>query len=125
MTADPSFKGRYLGKLTPEAPGEYRLVYQPADQNEPVEAQLHVSVAPEELRFPQVNRVAMEKWSSETGGQLIELPDLASLEERLQGKAVLSHFHREASVWDNALTLALLIFLYSLDVGLRRLVGLS
>jgi len=33
--------------------------------------------------------------------------------------------HSEKTLWDNAWLLGLLIFLYSLDVGLRRLMGLS
>jgi hypothetical protein len=32
---------------------------------------------------------------------------------------------REATLWDNWLMLALLIGIYSIDVGLRRLIGLS
>jgi hypothetical protein len=125
LAADPSVKGRYRGKFTPEATGEYQLVYRPDDQADSAEARLHVSVAPEELRHPYVNRAALEQWATASGGQKIELASLASVEERLQGKSVPTSFHREATVWDNGLTLALLIFLYSLDVGIRRLVGLS
>jgi hypothetical protein len=33
--------------------------------------------------------------------------------------------HREASLWDNWLMLTLLVVIYSIDVGLRRLSGLS
>ena len=33
--------------------------------------------------------------------------------------------HREATIWDNWITLAMLVFLYCVDVGVRRLMGLS
>ncbi|HTU21666.1 MAG TPA: hypothetical protein VMG10_26755 [Gemmataceae bacterium] len=125
LTADPAVKGRYTGKFTPKQAGEYRVAYNPTGAADPVEARLRVTVAPEELRQPNVNRPALEQWANASGGQTVELPDLASIADRLQGESKLTELHREASLWDNWLTLAILIFLYSLDVGLRRLVGLS
>jgi hypothetical protein len=125
MTADPAVKGRFTGKFTPTAAGEYRVAYTPGGQLEPVEARLRVSVAPEELRQPNVNRPALELLANASGGQLVELPDLAVIADRLQGESKFTELHREASLWDNGLTLAVLIFLYCLDVGLRRLMGLS
>jgi hypothetical protein len=124
LAEDPAVKGRYTGKFTPSAAGEYRIAYNPSGAD-PVEARLRVAVAPEELRQPNVNRPALEQWASASGGQMVELPDLAVVADRLQGDSKFTEFHREASLWDNWLTLALLIFIYSLDVGLRRLVGLS
>lgn len=125
LTADPAVKGRYTGKFTPARGGEYRLAYNPTGSADPVEARLRVAVAPEELRQPNVNRPALEQWANASGGRMVELPDLAGIAEHLQGESKLTEFHREASLWDNWLTLTILIFLYSLDVGLRRLVGLS
>ena len=125
LTADPAVKGRYVGKFTPGSAGEYRVAFNPAGASDPVEARLRVTVAPEELRQPNVNRPALEQWATTSGGQMVELPDLAGIAEHLQGEPKSIGFHRETSVWDNWLTLAILIFLYSLDVGLRRLVGLS
>ncbi|MGH7222152.1 MAG: hypothetical protein ACRELF_02895, partial [Gemmataceae bacterium] len=125
LTADPAVKGRYTGKFTPSRAGEYRVAYNPSGAADPVEARLRVTVAPEELRQPNVNRPALEQWANASGGQMIELPGLATIADRLQGESKFVEFHREVSLWDNGLTLAILIFLYSLDVGLRRLVGLS
>jgi len=125
LTADPAVKGRYVGKFTPASAGDYRVAFNPAGASDPVEARLRVTIAPEELRQPNVNRPALEQWASASGGQMVELTDLASIPERLQGESKFTEFHRETSLWDNWLTLAILIFLYSLDVGLRRLVGLS
>jgi hypothetical protein len=125
LAADPTVKGRYLGKFTPPSAGEYVVGFNPPGSSDPVEARLRVSMAPEELRQPNVNRPALQQWAAAAGGQLVELPDLESIPEQLRGESKFTEFHREASLWDNGLTLALLIFLYSLDVGLRRLVGLS
>jgi hypothetical protein len=123
LGADPSVPGRYAGKFTPATAGEYRIVW--AGGPEPVEARLRASVAPEELRHPNVNRPALQTLAAASGGQMVELDEIASISDRLQGQAKYTELHREASLWDNGLTLALLIFLYCLDVGIRRLVGLS
>lgn len=123
LTPDLANKGRYTGKFTPPSAGEYKISY--AGGGEPVEARLRVSVAPEELRQPNVNRTALEALAHDSGGAMIELPDVGSVEDRIEGKSKTVELHREASLWDNGLTLTLLIFLYCLDVGIRRLVGLS
>jgi hypothetical protein len=125
MTPDPAVKGRYLGKYTPQKAAEYVFTFAPGGKAEPVEARLRASVAPEELRQPNVNRVALEQMAATSGGRLVELPDLAVITEYLQGESKFTQLHRETSLWDNGLVLGLLIFLYCLDVGLRRLLGLS
>jgi hypothetical protein len=125
MTADPAVKGRYLGKYVPEKQGEYVFTFAPGGKAEPAEARLRVSVAPEELRQPNVNRTALEQMAAASGGKLVELPELATINEYLQGDSKFTELHRETSLWDNGLFLGLLIFLYCLDVGLRRLLGLS
>jgi hypothetical protein len=125
LAADPATKGRYTGKFTPQATGEYRVLFEATGGTEPVEAKIRVMAAAEELRHPNVNRPTMELLAGISGGQLVELPDLATIPDRLKGDARFTELHREATIWDNWLTLALLILLYSLDVGLRRLTGLS
>lgn len=125
LTADPTVKGRYTGKVTPKSMGDYRLTFEPGGAAEPVEARLRVMDASEELRHPNVNRPALESLAGTSKGFMVELPDLANVADQLKGEAKLTKLDREASLWDNWLTLALLMFIYSLDVGLRRLVGLS
>jgi len=125
LTADPVVKGRYVGHFTPPTAAEYRISYTAAGQTDLVEARLRVSVAPEELRNPNVNRPALEQLATSSGGQLVELSGLDSIAEQLQGESNYTELHRETDLWDNWMTLALLIFLYSVDVGLRRLLGLS
>jgi hypothetical protein len=60
-----------------------------------------------------------------TTGRLVELHELALIPPTLKGESTLTQVHREASLWDNWLILAVVMFVYSLDVALRRLAGLS
>ena len=125
VSADPQVPGRYTGRFTPASSGEYTVSYTPIAQKEPISARLRVIAAAEELRQPNVNRVALEQVAAASGGMMVELPELASIEDKLKGESKYTERHREASLWDNWLVLVLLIFLYTLDVGLRRLSGLS
>ncbi len=79
----------------------------------------------EGLRHPKINRVALRRMAAVSGGLLVELNDLASIIDKFKGEIKLTQLHREATIWDNWLTLAILIILYCVDVGLRRLAGLS
>src|SRR5262249_41698830 len=103
----------------------YRVTFEASGDSRPVEAKIRVQAGGEELRHPNVNRPTLELLAHTSGGKLVELPDLASIPDQLKGDTKLSELHREATVWDNWLTLAVLILLYSMDVGLRRLTGLS
>jgi hypothetical protein len=124
LVADQATKGRYTGKVTLEKAGEYRIAYE-SGGGPPVEAKIRVMVAPEEMRHPNVNRPALELLASTAGGKMVELPNLGSVVDQLKGETSVTERHRESTLWDNWLTLALLVGLYSLDVGLRRLSGLS
>jgi hypothetical protein len=125
LRADPSTKGRYTARHVFERTGEYRVAYDPGNGVAAVEARVRVMVAPEELRHPNVNRPALQALAANSGGKMVELPDLGVIPENLKGETKLTAFHREATLWDNWLTLAALVFIFSLDVGLRRLTGLS
>ncbi len=125
LSADPATKGRYTGKFALKEAGEYRVAYEPGGSEPVVEARIQVRLAPEELRHPNVNRVALEQLAGGTSGRLVELYDLASIPPTLKGESTMTQVHREASLWDNWLILVVVMFLYSLDVALRRLAGLS
>jgi len=125
VKADGAIKGRYTGRFMPKVAGNYRLAYEPEGGEESVEARVRVITAADEMRHPNLNRTALESVSNSSGGQVVELTDLASIPDKLKGEVRTSHLYREASVWDNWLTLMLLVVVYSVDVGLRRLVGLS
>ena len=125
VVADPHVKGRYTGKFTPRNAGNYQVTYNPGGNDDKVEAKIRVMPAADEFRHPNLNRATLEALSNTSGGQVIELTDLASIPEKLKGETQSSHLYREATIWDNWLTLTLLVCVYSVDVGLRRLAGLS
>ena len=125
LLADKFAKGRYTGKFTPNETGDHRVLYQPNDSPKSVEGKLRVMPSSEELRDPNLNRPTLEMLASTTGGKVIALSDLKSLPEQFKGEPMLVEVHREASVWDNWFTLVLITLIYAVDVGLRRLSGLS
>lgn len=125
LDADPTHPGKYIGQITPREEGAYVLRYEPRDGREPVQAEIRVMAAPEELRRPGVDRQSLEMLANATDGRLLELGDFPKLPELLKGEPQLVEIHREQSVWDNWFVLSLIVLLYSIDVGIRRLVGLS
>ena len=126
LTADRDVKGRYTAPFRPKEAGDYRLTYAGDGKGETtVEARLRVESSPAELRQPNVNRPALERLAKAGRGKMLELDGLETFKEKLEGKPRTSELHRERTLWDNGLVLGLLILLYSLDVGLRRLMGLS
>lgn len=124
LRADKSKEGLYTGSFVPEQTGVHRLAYQPPDGGPAVEATVQVLIAPEEYRHPNVNRPTLELLASATGGEVLKLSQLNTIADKIEGKEELKSLHREATLWDNWLTLALLICVYSLDVGIRRVMGL-
>jgi hypothetical protein len=126
LTADPELKGRYTGRFPLTAVGDYRFTYTPeGNAATPIEAKVRVLTAPEELRHPGVNRREMQLLAGSSGGRLVELHELNVIPEQLKGESKFNLLRREATLWDNWLLLAVLMGVYSVDVGLRRLVGLS
>jgi hypothetical protein len=125
LAADPATKGRYTGKFPLQNTGEYQVTFDPGGGAEPLVGKVRVLVAPEELRHPNVNRPVLEQLATASGGRLVELPDLATIADRLQGETKLQRSQREATLWDNWLLLAVLVGIFSVDVGIRRLTGLS
>jgi hypothetical protein len=124
LTADRDVKGRYTGTFPLERAGEYRVVYNPDGQ--PIEAKVRVTPNREEMRHPNVNRKALERLAQTSAhGQMVELWDVGQIPERLKGETKRGQVPLERDVWDNWLVLCVLILLYSFDVGLRRLAGLS
>ncbi len=123
VVADHAKPGRYTGRFTPESVGVHRLTYQPAGSSK-VEAKIRVLIAPEELRHPDVNRKVLEFVAIASGGQVVGLTELGTIPEQLTGKNDQQQLHHEATVWDNWLTLGILVLTYAVDVGIRRVMGL-
>lgn len=125
LTRDPALPGRFSGEFVTDTEGEYRVVYDPGSEVAFVESKFRVAAAAEELRRPNLNRATLEVLASGSGGQLIELTELSTVPGLLRGQSKLIPVHREASLWNNWLTVILLATIYSVDVGLRRLRGLA
>ena len=125
VAADPSARGRFSGGAAPVAPGDYRVAFDPGGGLPPVEARFRVLAATEELRNPSADPSALSLLAATTGGRVVFADELGGLAKEIKGETKRQEVHREASVWDNGLMLGLLVVLYSLDVGLRRLAGLS
>ena len=125
LSLDPNKPGRYRGKLTPKQAGLHKIRYQPSDGSKPVLANLQVVEAPEEYRYPHLNRQSLADLAGSTEGKVVELTDLAQIPDRLKGKVTLKEMRQQASLWDNWLTLVVLILVYCVDVGIRRISGLS
>jgi hypothetical protein len=125
LESDGAGQGRYVGWLVPRLQGDHRMTLETADNQEPVMAELHVQYAAEELRRPGLDRPALELLGNQSGGQLVELANLAKLPEKLHGETKFTELHREETIWDNWFTAVLLGLIYCVDVGIRRLTGLS
>jgi hypothetical protein len=125
LDADPSTKGRYLGRFRVPAVGDFRFNYAAGN----AEARLRVLASAEEMRYPNVNRTVLRTLAETTGGELVELSDpnwAQKIVSKLKGEPkVVKRPPVEATIWDNWMVLTLLVFVYTLDVGMRRLGGLS
>jgi hypothetical protein len=134
LVADPAVKGRYTGNFPLEREGAYQVTYHPGSGASPIQSEVRVLTAVEELRHPNVDRVGLQRLGDISGGQLVELTDIATIPEIKgpDGKALLkgqtsisAPVKHEKDIWDNWLVLSVLVLLYCLDVGFRRLAGLS
>jgi hypothetical protein len=120
LAADRATPGRYSGRLLADVPGTFRLQYIQGSGSSPLEAHVQVATATEELRRPNVNLPALKQL-----GKIVRLQELKTIADNLRGETKVTELHREATIWDNWLLLVILICVYSLDVGLRRLAGLT
>jgi hypothetical protein len=135
LKADPDNKGRFFNADTDKVPfqfpmvGDYRISF--GTGANATEANFSVKRSSEELRFPNVNRGKMKLLADATNGKMAEMtdPDFAKtiLEriEQSQLQTMTEKKPRTASIWDNWMLLTLLVVVYSIDIGLRRLAGLS
>jgi hypothetical protein len=127
LQQDSRRPGLYRGSFLPAEAGKHAVTFTPptGDAEQGAEALLNVMMSPEEFRQPQLNLATLEGLSQATGGSLIPLDQLGSLERRLTGTTLSTTRQDQATLWDNWLVLVILVLVYSIDVGIRRLMGLS
>ncbi len=116
--------GHFRALWQPPRQGVYRLRYRDAAGRD-LATDLRASDADREMRNPTVDRTGMALLADRTGGRLLEPGRLHRLGDLLEGDAVRVDRSMEDEIWDNWLTLLLLVGLYCLDVGVRRAMGLT
>jgi hypothetical protein len=114
--------GLYRGRWTPPDPGEYAFTHADA-ANRRATASALVAPSEAELLRPDVDRDALGRLADTGGGELIEIDELSRFAAALEGEAVEQRRVVEQEVWDNWLTLLVLIGLYCTDVYVRRMTG--
>jgi hypothetical protein len=114
--------GLYVGVFTPESVGRHRvgLAEQPT-----LVGEVTVAEPGRERAQPSVDRDALEAIADVSGGTLVEIGDFASLPQRLAATSVETRATFEDDLWDTWPVLVLLVGLFCVDVGIRRLSGSS
>lgn len=116
--------GHFRGRFTPDVEGRHEIrLTTPAGDT--LDAVVTIASPNREFRDPTVDRQMLGTLAQSTGGDLLELHELPDLSARLTGQPVMAQTTLQAELWDNWLTLVLLISLYCLDVGVRRFLGLT
>ena len=113
--------GLYRGAFTPEGVGRYVLTATSAAG--PLSADLAVQASSRELARTAVDRGALRGLADLTGGAVLEPDAFSTLPYRLAETAVETSRTLEDDVWDTWPVLVLLVGLYCVDIGIRRLSG--
>jgi hypothetical protein len=113
--------GLYRGAFTPEGVGRHVLTATSAAG--PLSADLAVQASSRELARTAVDRGALRGLADLTGGAVLEPDAFSTLPYRLAETAVETSRTLEDDVWDTWPVLVLLVGLYCVDIGIRRLSG--
>jgi len=128
--------GLYTGTFTPEAPGRYEVRHLSGADGEPeLVGELVVDTPRRERSTVSVDREGLRSLADLTGGDMVEIESFSSIPYRLDERFAAAspgepagaerQSRLEDDVWDTWPVLALLVTLYCIDVGIRRLSGLS
>lgn len=113
--------GFYRGVYTPETAGRHVLAATSAAG--PLSADLIVAASSRELARTAVDRPGLRALADLTGGLVLEPDAFSTLPYRLAETAVETSRTLEDDVWDTWPVLLLLVGLYCVDIGIRRLSG--
>lgn len=116
--------GHFQGFWTAGKPGVTDIT-RVAEGVEPLSAMVHVRRAMRETMNPSIDLHLLGELADLTGGGVLQLNQIGQLRDKLEGEAVKWVRTHEEEIWDNWLVLLLLVALYSTDVGLRRMMGLT
>jgi hypothetical protein len=115
--------GLFTGSLALDAPG--RHVVRHGDPGAALVGEVVVAAPTRERARPAVDRDALEALADLSGGAVVEVAQIDSIPYRLTTEPVEKGVVLEDEVWDTWPVLALLVGLYCLDIGVRRLSGSS
>lgn len=116
--------GLWQGGFVPVVAGRHAVRYEPV-AGAPLTAECLVAEPTRERARPDVDRDLLASLADLSGGAVVEVDDIATIPGRLTATAVASKRIHEDDVWDTWPVLVLLVGLYCIDVGIRRLSGLS
>jgi len=116
--------GCFRGTWRAAKVGDYRLTYTD-ERGTSVSAAVRVAESGRELLRPDVDRDTLGSLAEVSGGGMLELDQIAQLPQKLQGETVTVQRIHEEEIWDNWITLLLLVMLYCTDVFVRRTSGLT
>jgi hypothetical protein len=119
--------GLYAGSFTPDSAGRYGVRHGPAAAgvSAGLAAECVVSEPSRERAQAGVDREALRSLADLSGGAVIEMADFSTIPYKLTKTAVEARTSLEDEIWDTWPVLLLLVGLYCLDVGIRRLSGSS
>lgn len=115
--------GLYAGTFTPDVAGRHDLRH--GDGVSGLSAECVVSEPSRERAQAGVDREALRSLADLSGGAVIEVADFSTIPYKLTTTAVEARTSLEDEIWDTWPVLLLLVGLYCLDVGIRRLSGSS
>jgi len=113
--------GFYRAAYTPETAGRHVLAT--TAESGPLSADLIVAPSSRELARTAVDRPGLRALADLTGGIVLEPDAFSTLPYRLAETAVETSRTLEDDVWDTWPVLVLLVGLYCVDIGIRRLSG--
>lgn len=113
--------GLYRGSYTPDQSGRHVLAANSVAG--PLSADLVVAVSSRELARTAVDMSGLRTLADLTGGAVLEPAAFSTLAYRLEEATVETSRTLEDEVWDTWPVLVLLVGLYCVDIGIRRLSG--
>lgn len=111
--------GLYAGSIVLDAPG--RHVVRHGEPEGAHTAEVVVAEPTREQSRPGVDRDRLESLADLSGGAVVEVGDVATIPYRITREPVEKGVVLEDEVWDTWPVLVLLVGLYCLDIGIRRL----
>jgi hypothetical protein len=115
--------GLYAGTFTPDSAGRHGVRH--GADAAGLSAECVVSEPSRERAQAGVDREALRSLADLSGGEVIEMAEFSKIPSKLKKTVVEARTSLEDEIWDTWPVLLLLLSLYCLDVGIRRLSGSS